>query len=116
MNEDEWVDARDSQRCLFEQAHVAAVKTKTSTDTFIDTHLDLLEFALPSGALMKVWQLEASAPWTDVRTELKSLVSSGALGIRLFGDALSELAAVEVDEVVQKHVTRLEAMTKIDSN
>eukprot|EP00971_Amphidinium_carterae_P321485 6390429-Amphidinium_carterae.2 len=101
--------------CLI-QAHVAAVKTKTSTDAFIDTHLDLLEFVLPSVALKKVWELDASEPWTSVRTELKSLVASGELGVRLFGDALSELAAVEVDEVIEKHCTRLEGMSKVDSN
>eukprot|EP00971_Amphidinium_carterae_P347985 6490257-Amphidinium_carterae.1 len=96
------------------EAHIKAVKVGTTPRAFLTQHSSTWPLVLPELQVHELVNLEESSAWSSAKTALYSVVGSGELGRRLFGEFIMDLVADDVHQIVRKASDSVFTAAKID--
>eukprot|EP00971_Amphidinium_carterae_P064138 1269755-Amphidinium_carterae.1 len=88
--------------CCTVKVHIKAVKVGTTPRAFLTQHSSTWPLVLPALQVHELVNLEESSAWSSAKTALYSVVGSGELGRRLFGEFIMDLVADDVHQIVRK--------------
>jgi hypothetical protein len=85
----------------------------TNPVDFLGRHSSVWPLVMPKAAVDKVLAVPDSGDWASVATELREIYSSGPLGAKIFGTAVSKVLDTHIQNIMHEELRKLAAKPHI---